>query len=686
MLRATKNIKLLLNLNDAHKFPCGSIALFTQCRKALSFGIIMCCLTFATGCVEGMMQSSGPSVNLPPASHETIAEAREAWDNGAMQNAENLYARATKLSLPAAEQAEAWERFALAAANNGRPHGALEALDQWAKMVPGVDATVSWQSAWLTSITRLPPRQAVEQATRIWDDAQRPAQARAQAAIVLMGRSWPASSSIKALPLMHDLYVARELSEQQKLEQITVDEARYMSSTTLQSLGEHLAKAQNLTFPATLIFVEQMRRDQGVPAAVQTQIKNPALFADATLVQRILGGDATALLPPPGGSGDYQSTCLVLALPASGSIMPFAQKIREGADAAKNELAALGTPVDLRHVDTMKSQWLQEIAALPPQCVVVGGPLRSHRYAEAKAHTAVQTRRIFAFMPTLQGQDEGNVAWRLFPSPQDQINALLDFTREIGITSFGAFYPSDTFGTRMNELFVQIAQRQQSAVRAVSYNPQSMDNWLQSAAELLQPQKVGNVPFSTADFGAVFLPDSWKHMDMITDVFQANGDDKQVLMGTSLWEQSLMSGGIVGNTSKYTLAIFPAAWNPAKSPAALQTQGLADFWTGLGYDFVRLGAGLALNTPVNAQEVNSRLQSAQRMEWAMAPLTWDVQGKAAQKLFIFSLTDGAATLADASHFSQKRTDILSRFESRRMSVEQAPESAPENASVQPVTP
>ncbi len=647
---------------------------------ALRSSVFLCCLLVLVGCVDGFMQQIGPSDNLPPASNDVIAEARDAWNRASFQEAEHLYGRATKMTLPSVEQTEAWERYALSAARNGRPHGALDALEQWARMLPGADATVPWQNAWLTSVSLLPPRQAIEQAGMVWDDKARPADLRGQAALILMGRSWSAPNSVQAMGLMHSLYVGRDVAQQQHLEHTALNEVRYMTSGTLQQLSQELGASQSVTFPATLIFLEQMRRGQAVPAHIQARLKEEGLFADPSLVTKTLAGSGTTgtpllpmtpTAPTVSASANYQDTCLVLALPASGPIMPFAHRLRMGAEAAQQELSTLGATVDLRFIDTTQAQWMQEVAALPAQCVVVGGPMQSSLYAQAKASPALQNRRVFAFLPALSGQDEGTVAWRFFPSPHDQVDALLEFSRSVGVTSYGSFYPSDNYGTRMNEIFTQAAQSQGSSVHAVSYDPQSVSQWTKSAAELLQPERVRSIPLSTASFGGVFLPDSWKSMDIITAAFQFNGDDKQVLMGTSLWEQSLMGGGTTANTANYALAIFPGAWNPGKTPAVLNAYGVSDFWMGLGYDFVRFGANLALNDALSAQELNSRLQAAQAMPWAMAPLSWTPQGRAMQKLFVFNLTEGGITLADTAVFHQKRLHALTRFETRRNAARKA---------------
>ena len=77
---------------------------------------------------------------------------------------------------------------------------------------------------------------------------------------------------------------------------------------------------------------------------------------------------------------------------------------------------------------------------------------------------------------------------------------------------------------------------------------------------------------------------------MLTTALTYNGEDRLVLMGTTLWEQGL-SGKSVVNIERFALAVFPGAWNQARAPKALQSAG-HDFWTALGYDFARFSVQL----------------------------------------------------------------------------------------------
>ncbi len=652
-------------------------------------GIMILCACLLSACISTSDLGFGGS-SMPKASNATIADARDAWDRGNMQNAENLYGKATKMSLPQAEQSEAWERYAIAAARNGRPNNALVALENWQNIVPGAEQSVAWQNAWRNSVRLLSPSSGVEQATKLWNNRALHDAARAQAAIVLMGRSWSAATSMSAVPMLTSYYASLDLGHRQDAERFTAEEMHYMTTGTLQDLGSRLASADTVAYPASIILLEQVRRALPMDMALRTRVLDSALYADTSLPQQVLANmtntssasassaspasvGAAQATPPPVAPSGYQNACLVLALPHSGPAASIAQKVRAGADAAKVELEQRGTQMSLHHIDTAQDTWLSQIDTLPPECAVVGGLMQRAEYTAAKSGAAMSKRNYFAFLPVLEGQDEGSLAWRFFPSPEDQVQALLGFTAQMGIKSYGSFYPADSYGARMNTIFSESATAAGSQVQAVSYLPNDKAQWLDAATKLFQPQRINNIPFPTSNLGAIFLPDSWKNMDLITQAMLYNGEDRPILMGTSLWEQSLLGGQVntTATTKNYSLAIFPAAWNPASKPQALSTMPAADFWTVLGYDFVRLGSNLALAAPVPANELNTRLQSAQQMSFAMAPIKWSMNGKAKQELFLFTLTDGGVMPADASIMQQRRIMVINNFDVRYNAAQKA---------------
>ena len=147
-------------------------------------------------------------------------------------------------------------------------------------------------------------------------------------------------------------------------------------------------------------------------------------------------------------------------------------------------------------------------------------------------------------------------------------------------------------------------------------------------------------------------------MDMLTTSLLYNGEDRLVLLGTTLWEQSL-SGRLLPNAEKYALAVFPGAWNAARAPRALQAPG-NDFWVALGYDFTRFSVNLGLNSRLTTPEITVRAGRAAQAIRGMAPIRWDSAGVAHQQLFIFQASPTGMTPLNMDQFQQTRTAVLQR--------------------------
>ncbi|MDE7370346.1 MAG: hypothetical protein K2N07_01100, partial [Desulfovibrio sp.] len=139
-------------------------------------------------------------------------------------------------------------------------------------------------------------------------------------------------------------------------------------------------------------------------------------------------GAKRAVAPEP--VAPPQPACVVLALPASGPYAAIATKIKRGAEAARQELTGAGATLRLETVNTEAPDWLTTLAALPASCAVVGGPLRDAAYEQAQKAGALEQRAFFAFVPNLKAGEEGARAWRFFPSPQDQVDALVAFATD----------------------------------------------------------------------------------------------------------------------------------------------------------------------------------------------------------------------------------------------------------------
>lgn len=639
-------------------------------KSSLALLLLLLCLSLP-GCTALHSLGWGGD-KLPPPSTPVVAEARDAWNAGDMTRAENMYDRVLKTKgITRGEQREAWERMALAANRNRRPHRALQALDKWRAADVSADALPAWQDAWLNSVRTLTPGECATRAKKIWNAKNYSAGARNAAAIVLLGRSWTPAQASSALSSMTSAYTLENTRRRAALERMLSNEIRYMALPTLRQLTGSIGPDKERSFPYSVLLLERARREAAVPdgnsAPLLARINKSGTFADAQLIRIVMGGGTPSGDAAPAVSGSapaYQSTCLVLALPTGGSLNAISAKITTGARAAQQELAQAGVNVQIQTVNTDLPDWPTQLDALPPTCVLVGGPLRTTSYTAAKTAGVTGRRTFFTFLQQLGAGEEGQTAWRLFPSPQDQIEALLRFTRqELGITAYASFYPGDAYGARMTGIFEKAVTAAGGTLQTASYNPADMGSWTQAAETLVRPRLVDKTPISTAAFGAVFLPDSWKNMEMLTTSLIYNGEDRQVLLGTALWEQGL-TGQKAVNAANFDLAVFPGTWNPNTVPPILQGLGSTDFWVGLGYDFVRFGSAMGLNAPATPAEVTAKARQAENIAWAMAPLRWNTSGQANQQMFLFTPTSTGFVPLNVEAFKERRARLQTRFDNR----------------------
>ncbi len=351
-----------------------------------------------------------------------------------------------------------------------------------------------------------------------------------------------------------------------------------------------------------------------------------------------------------------KNPCIVLALPASGPYSPIASRIKAGAELARKELAQKGAQIRIENINTEAPDWIARLGSLPAACAVVGGPLQDKAYVAARNAGLLEQRAFFAFVPTLEKGDEGVRAWRFFPGPADQLEALTGFaTDKMNIRTYGAFYPADNYGRRMTEMMEQTLKKRNIPLQKAGYNPKAPQTWAAALQPLILPRKSedGRAVVPQTMFEALFVPDSWKNMDMITSALLANGEDRLALLGTTLWEQGL-SGKQVPAAEKYSLAVFPGAWLPASAPHALRGRG-SNFWNALGYDFINFGAAVALDMRPLAAHVTSRAQKAATGVRALAPMSWDNEGVAHQRMYLFQITPQGMTPLDENRFRQART-------------------------------
>jgi hypothetical protein len=536
---------------------------------------------------------------------------------------------------------------------------ALTALDQWRILAPGADNAREWQDAWAWAMRALSSSfDARTRAHAIYQDASRSIQIRSVAGVFLAVREWQDGSLGQSMVALENIYSsAASAQDRAMLERRLALELSLAPASTSALAASAVTESNQGAFPYALILIDLLRRESNNPATRETALAALRLLAaesslvDASLFQSPPAESAiviqgAAVVPVP--AGPVQGQPVVLALPLSGQHASVAGKIVAGARVACDELAASGNPVALRVIDTDQPDWVAQIDALPRNAVVVGGPLRRDDYIQAKAQGLTSRRALFTFLPALEAGDEGRTAWRFFSGAQDQVDTLLAFTSRLGINGYAVFYPEENFGRRMAALFEERARViGASNVILQSYQPGDPNDWMQATTDLLSRNRPGS-------FRAIFFPDSWRNMDLIIPNFFYFNETRQVLLGTSLWEQGLSSGNFV-SMQYYNLAVFPGSWNAAQPSAAGQRlqAGLAmayadaaDYWAGIGYDFARFAAGLGVREGWTPDSVNAALQVAD-IDWSIAPIRWN-GGVATQQMYLFQpRPDGFAPVNEA---------------------------------------
>lgn len=351
---------------------------------------------------------------------------------------------------------------------------------------------------------------------------------------------------------------------------------------------------------------------------------------------------------------------VVLLLPGSGVNASVASKIVQGAQIARDEISAQGTPVTLAVIDTKKPDWMKRLHEMPERFAVVGGPIEREVYDALKKSGLLKERVYFAFLNNLTGSDEGSVAYRFFPSPQDQTNSLVSFAVDgLKIRSFGAFYGNDTYSQKMTDIFEKTVRSKNASLQKASYSSVDKTTLRNQSKNLFNPtmSATGSVatPVPSTSFEAVFLPASWRHVDSILTAFLYHGEDRLVVLGSMSWEQNLRSRSIP-NSARFELCAFPVAWNTlAKADVFTKANVKPDFWSALGHDFVHFVVNMRLPKKDVRAPITSYANRASSTLRFLAPISWDSRGIAHQKLFVYRITNSGIVPMDVASFEKLRT-------------------------------
>lgn len=668
--------------------------------RGVTFTLLVMALTVAslTGCGKKVIVT--PQASSSRGAEQTLSyKARAAYDSGDYTAASTLYDRILQQpNLSKAEKRSAWRYFALSTIKSGRAFLGLQALDKWESTQPGAISTPEWQDAWVLAIKQLPPSKALSILEATYSKKTNPWGLRANAALLLAGVEWKKGNTGAALTSLEDLYSrAPNTKYKAALERRLFTELNSIDEQLLATISGYLTPENEVTYPYSIVLLEKARRaagdEQNWPSAWAAieRLRSLGKLADPTLIDAVLAPLQKEFGEPTQG--------IALALPLTGPYGSIGWKIVRGAGIAHWQLTNNGYNFALKVINTESATWQEELAALPAGFTIVGGPLRKDVFRKIYDRDLTEKHAFFTFLSSLPVGTEGKDAWRFFSSPKDQIQTLLNFAQfDLGINNFAALYPNENYGQHMAQLFVEKAESQSDyPVLTASYTPNNPQGWSKDVKNLLAQSDQENkeiqamngetenasaqarlneqyedMPYNPA-FQAVFLPDSWKNMESIIPHFFFHQEDRAVFLGPTLWEQGLSAGKKL-ESRYYKLAVFPGIWNPftptnasKQLVQAMDDAGLGkpDAWVGLGYDFIRLAAGMgSIPSDWDDDTVNAELASAQHMDWSIAPIAWDADGNASENLFLFRPSRNGFVPVNPETFGKRLATVRARHDER----------------------
>jgi hypothetical protein len=652
-----------------------SRVLGTTASRLAVFGILLVLLS-ASGCAGLFGGPPAPAAEIAP---KEIQEARAAWDTGRYTQSAQLYQHAAEIpGLAPKFLSEALERAAKGAVYAGDFRLADQALATWAKRLPEAKNNWLWHYLYVQVLAKEGGEaKAGEYLAGLMLRPGVPWEVSSQAGLELARRYAVRGETARAVGVIRDVY---DRSPDERERAAFEVRAAYVLSglprAAFDKLAARVEAASRLRFPYDLLAFERaLREAQGRPEKfpelerLAAELSGQGEFADKGLLARLLSEwratASAAPAPAPALAPEIKPGTLAVALvlPRGGALKSVGDKVARGAQLAVELLAKQGVTLDARFIDSSDPGWLDALAALPPQVALVGGPLQIEIFKRAQETGATNARAFFAFLPSLGEAQEGATAWRFFSSPRDEVSALAGFAADYGLKDMAVLAPQDHFGARMTELFSAEAAVAGGKVAATAaYPPKDASKWDEVVKSLLVDGK--------PQFGAIFIPDDFGRADGLIPYLFYNDMNSLLILGPQLWSETLSQPAARQmrlNATYYRLAVCPGAWwpdNPAPAAQALRqslldaSQEPADFWTALGYDFIRFAAKLGAVPPgFTPEEINHRLAGVKDMDWSVAPLSWDESGQAKQALFLFRPSVQGLVAVDKDGFRERLNTI-----------------------------
>ncbi len=490
------------------------------------------------------------------------------------------------------------------------------------------------EEAWVQDLVGKTSAEQSEIAAKVWSDSSKPLKLRDRATYILASRN-NANTKV-ALSSLASQYAQSTDEYKKYMEETLFHDLNAVPDTDLAANLKLISPSSETYFPYNLIIFTAAKRgllpnNQEILSKFKNQnyFKSPYITIEKT---------------PTSNYVTAQNGSVAMLLPQSGPYSTFSRQIITGAKIAQKLLQEQGIQWNITFIDTQDPNWISYLEELPQECAVIGGPLQTNIYQTLYNSKLTSQKIFFTFLTRLpEHSTEGVDAWRFFTSPEDQITAVLNVAqKDLGIKSFGSFYQNNTYGKGMNTLFTNMAKERGLSVYSMAYSDKDvheLNSITQKFLDSRTPEK-GKLPIAKRPIDAIFFPDVWKKMDMIISYMQYHGGHKKVMLGTSLWEQSLNNPANI-NSQTFALTLFPVSYDSKReSPYKEFFQGelnkqqsIGTNWIALGFDFVLMSSQLQIQKKEPNQEVNRKL-SALKVDYIGAPFVYSAQGKLSRELII----------------------------------------------------
>ena len=512
------------------------------------------------------------------------------------------------------------------------------------------------EETWVQSLVGKTSAEQSKMAADVWADSSKPLKLRDRATYILASRNNPSTK------------IAQQ-SLNSQYSQATPEYKKYMEETLFHDLNSApdaditanlklISPSLEAYFPYNLTIFAAAKR--GLLTNSQ-EVLNKFAAQNYFQSSKITVGNT-----PSANYATASDGSIAMLLPQSGSYSTVSRQIITGAKIAQKFLQEQGIQWNITFIDTQDPNWISYLENLPPNCSVIGGPLQTNIYKTLYNSKLTGQRAFFTFLTRLPDPSiEGIDAWRFFTSPEDQVTAVINVAQnDLGIKSFGSFYQDNTYGKGMNNLFTKIAQERSLSVYSTSYSDKEMkdfNNLTKNFLNATTPEK-GKLPIARRPMDAIFLPDVWKKMDMIISYMHYHGGHKKIMLGTSLWEQSL-SNPINMNPETFALTLFPVSYDSKReSPyrdffqAELdKQQSMGTSWIALGFDFVMMSSRLQMGEKRSSEEINRRLANL-KVDYIGAPFHYAKDGKLSRELIINQPARSGRTPYDKETFLSYQKD------------------------------